>query len=85
MSAKHGSTLAAQWASYERLVIPATAGDLQRQETRRAFYAGAQDLFELLQHGVSAGPEFTAEDERLLEAVDAELRQFVLEVKEGRA
>ena len=85
MSAKHGSTLAAQWASYDRNVLPATAGDVQRKETRRAFYAGAQALVEVLTHGISDAAELTTDDDALMASVDAELQQFIRDVKEGRA
>jgi len=38
--------IADAWKSYESKVVPAEAGDVQRQECRRAFMAGA--LFVLL-------------------------------------
>lgn len=34
--------LADAWASYRELVVPAEAGEVQVQESRRAFYAGAR-------------------------------------------
>lgn len=82
--AKYGKSLAEQWRSYER-VLPATAGDVQRRETRRGFYAGAQAMFEVLVRGVSSGDDFTEADAALMVSLDAELRQFVEDVKAGRA
>lgn len=35
-------TIADQWASYERAVLPKDASAIQRRECKRAFYAGAQ-------------------------------------------
>lgn len=84
MSAKYGSTLAAQWLSFEAILL-ATAGEVQRQETRRAFYAGAQALLQVMTHGVSEAPETTESDEAFMASVDAELKQFALDVREGRA
>lgn len=43
-----GSHLAIMWASYEAQVIPANAHETQRVETRRAFYAGAHGVLQLL-------------------------------------
>lgn len=34
-----------QWASYQADVIPAAAPKVQREECKRAFYAGAQAMF----------------------------------------
>jgi hypothetical protein len=82
--AKYGSTLAEQWRSYET-TLPKSAGSVQRQETRRAFYGGAQAAFEVLVHGVSAGSEVTEDDESLMVSLAAELEQFVEDVKAGRA
>jgi hypothetical protein len=41
-------TIAALWESYSREVIPAAANDIQRQEMRRAFYAGAGSMMGLV-------------------------------------
>lgn len=36
--------LAKEWDDYERRVLPIAAGEAQRTEMRRAFYAGAQAM-----------------------------------------
>ena len=36
-----GRTIASGWESYNSKVLPQDAGEVQRSETRRAFYAGA--------------------------------------------
>lgn len=85
MSAKLAAQkLAAQWTSYEA-ILPATAGDVQRTETRRAFYAGAQALLAVLAQGISDASEITEADADLMTSVDSELQQFALDVREGRA
>lgn len=83
--AKHGSTIAAQWASYRSACIPATAGETQVRESRRAFYAGAQALQVILLAGVSDEADMTDSDERLMQSIDAELTQFGADVKARRA
>jgi hypothetical protein len=35
----------AAWADFEALVVPANAAEFQRQEMRRAFYAGAAAVY----------------------------------------
>lgn len=82
---KYGRTIAEQWRSYEREVLPPTAGQLQRQETRRSFYAGAQAMVEIVLHGVSDEPEMTDDDEQPLTRLHAELEQFAADVKRGAA
>jgi hypothetical protein len=83
--AKYGTTLAEQWQSYEAGVIPRTASPVQRVESRRAFYAGAQALFEILTRGASDGDEVTDDDEQLMLRVNAEIQAFIADVKAGRA
>lgn len=85
MNSKYGRTLAEQWRSYEKQVLPPAAGAVQRQETRRAFYAGAQSAFLVLVHGVSPGSNVTENDEALMIALDAEFRQFADDMKAGLA
>ena len=36
------------WDTYEKAVIPANAGEIQRMESKRAFYAGVGSLFDLV-------------------------------------
>lgn len=41
-------TLASKWDAFQTLVVPASAGPVQRQEMRRAFYAGAEAVLQLM-------------------------------------
>lgn len=72
------------WRSYAEHVLPAGASPIQKQETRRAFYAGAGLLFEALTNAV--GPDDVSEDAGMdiMESVDAEIKAFLLDVKAGR-
>jgi hypothetical protein len=73
-----------QWRSYAEQIVPADAPKVQMQETRRAFYAGAQALFGVC---FEIGGDDVSEDEglRSLESVREELNRFVDAVKHGRA
>ena len=63
-----------EWQSYERDVMPAGAADVQREECRRAFYAGAWACF----CAVLAATEPDDEDEceRLLQAIENEIKNI---------
>lgn len=76
--------IAEAWRSFEE-VLPEQAGPLQRKETRRAFYAGANALFHIMLENVSDDPEFTDQDQELGDAVQAEFEEFVADVQAGRA
>jgi hypothetical protein len=67
-------TLLDGWDSYQRDVLPASAGETQRTETRRAFYAGAVMMWSSI-HAASrdAGPEATAADLARMTALAKEI------------
>ncbi len=66
--------LFAAWRSYEKDVVPIDASAVQREECRRAFYAGATAMFGLMMRAT----EPTDEDAcvRNMEQLDAELAAF---------
>lgn len=64
------------WQSYERLVLPSNAPEIQRRETRQAFYAGAAVLFEALMRGLDKEKEPTEADMQRMNDVVKELREF---------
>jgi hypothetical protein len=69
-------TVAESFASYRAAVIPATASEVQVEECRRAFYAGA--YFLLMNVAYHIGDASTSEDEGVaaLERLQAELETF---------
>ena len=77
--------MAEQWDSFARAVLPKDAPAVQRQEMRRAFYAGAQGIL----HGVIAAfapeSEPTDEDLQVMANLEIELSEFAESVKKGRA
>lgn len=72
------------WNSYAEHVLPSGASAVQKQETRRAFYAGAGLLFEALSNAV--GPDDVSEDAGMdiMQSVDDEIRAFIRDVGHGR-
>jgi hypothetical protein len=78
-------TLGDQWADFERRVLPASVGKIQRQEMRRAWYAGAATLFSLMAGGLDADHEPTDLDVAYLDSLNGELAAFAESVRAGRA
>jgi hypothetical protein len=76
--------MAEQWDSFARATLPRFAPPIQRQEMRRAFYAGAQGIVTPFLGFLGPGP---VKPEELEAAVDlqAELQEFAQLVKDGRA
>jgi len=68
-----------EWKSYEREVVPKNATAIQREECRRAFYAGAWASFEL----VMAATYPTNEDDcdANLQALHDEMRAMVKDLR----
>jgi hypothetical protein len=79
------TTVRKEWESYRRTVLPATAPAIQLQESRRAFYAGAEMLMCAILRSLDPSPDAVASDMALIAALDAELRQFATDVQQGRA
>ena len=61
-----------EWQSYEREVIPKGAPAVQREECRRAFYAGAMACFTLVLE--ASEPADERECERRLQALQDEIK-----------
>ena len=74
-----------RWVEYAERVIPKNAPTVQIVECRRAFFAGAVALHSVMMNGLSQGDDITEADETMMIELDAELRQFNEDVKEGRA
>jgi hypothetical protein len=77
--------MAEQWDQYARGVLPANCSPVQKQEMRRAFYTGAQAILWAIIGAFSPESEPTAEDLKVMEDVDQELRDFAEAVRQGRA
>lgn len=78
--------LATEWNSYAANVLPANATATQRVECRRAFFAGAGSLYQLMMKNLSGGPngEVTTEDLAIMRDLSDEVVAFVEGVRNGR-
>lgn len=77
--------IAQVWEDYRRSVLlPAGAGRVQLQETRRAFYAASHAVLQIMLQIVAAEPD-DEDGVRMLEAMHQECRDFVQSVNRGEA
>lgn len=74
-----------EWAAFERKVLPVNCSAVQRQEMRRAFYAGAMIVFDAVAHAMSDGDEMTPADEQLLIDLAREREEYLALLALGRA
>ena len=63
------------WASYSAEVVPADAPDVQREECKRAFYAGAQGMYWAVMEAVEPTDESACEAR--LASLHAEMQDFL--------
>jgi hypothetical protein len=70
------------WDSYDTQVLPANAHAIQRSECRRAFYAGAWTLLQMMKRLNELPDE---ECGRAVERIDDELRAFNWAMDAGRS
>lgn len=78
------NTIQDQWNLFEATVLPKDAPDIQKQEMRRAFYAGAEAMARIQ---FAIGDKAVSEDAgvQILEGCHEELRSFASEVAQGKA
>ena len=74
-------TIAEHWADFERRVMPISAGEVQREETRRAFYSGAAAMLALNVDISSLSNDAAV---AVLRGVQDELIRFAEAIIEGR-
>lgn len=73
------------WRSYAEQVLPIDAPDVQRQECRRAFYAGGQACLGGIMNMLDPGVDPTEADLDKMTALQGELEQFAADVAARRA
>jgi hypothetical protein len=69
-----------EWKSYERDVVPKDAVESQREECRRAFYAGAQACLTAVYEATDVADDGQAA-EAALTALDQELKAVVNDLR----
>jgi hypothetical protein len=76
-------TIAEMWAKYDKFILPKDAPEIQRTETRRAFYAAIQEFLNELCGPITDGSldGGAAQLDRYLK----ELHSFADEIAKGKA
>lgn len=77
--ADQGKVLQGGWAAFEYLILQG-APDIQREEMRKAYFAGAQHLFASIMTVLDPGDEPTDQDLVRMEMISKELAAFEMEV-----
>lgn len=75
--------LAEEWRSYAEVCVPSDAGIDQRQETRKAFYAGSVAVFSLMRKAIA-----TTDDEAtfaIFQSLEFEIGKFCVESRREAA
>ena len=65
------------WLSLRRMAVPLDAPQVQVDEMRQAFFAGAQHLFSSIMGILDPGSEPTAADLRRFDLINSELEAFI--------
>ena len=78
------NTIQENWDSFNALVIPKNADAIQRQEMRKAFYAGAGVMLNIFW---AIGDKSISEEAGLdiLEGCSEEINMFVKQIQNGSA
>jgi len=79
-----GKIIEAGWVAYQHKVIPASAGPVQLEETRRGFFAGAHHLFASIMTILEPGADPTTADLSRMDRIYDELTAFMNSLKAGR-
>lgn len=69
-------TLAEEWNDFETLVIPASAGGMQRRSMKMAFYGGAWAYIRLALNNLDGGSDETELDLLYMMSLEKEIKDF---------
>jgi hypothetical protein len=76
-----GKIIEAGWLSYRIVVVPDDAPEIQIEESRRAFFAGAQHLFGSIMQMLEPDAEPTEADLRRMSSINDELDAYIADFK----
>lgn len=72
-----------EWLAFRRMVVPASAGPVQVEDVRRAFYSGAAVLFQAVVNKLSPGEEVQESDLAIFDSLNREIQEFAAEAIAG--
>lgn len=71
------------WDEFDERVLPLECGQVQRIETKRAFYQGAIAMFFGIVNMLEPGKEVADGDIIKMDAIKAEVDQFAQDLRDG--
>lgn len=74
--------LEAAWKRFERMVLPESAGEVQRSEMRKAFMGGASILFTMIMRTLDGGADATESDLAIMGGIQREIDAYGAELDE---
>ena len=74
-----GKLIEAGWQALRQMAVAPDAPDIQLEEMRNAFFAGAQHLFGSVMGAMDPDSEPTADDMRRMDLIHRELNDFIKE------
>lgn len=77
--------IADAWRDYEVQIVPLNAPEVQRIESRRAFYAGAISMWGGMMAMLEPGEEPTDADLKRMDEIKAEIDAYALALQGGKA
>ena len=72
------------WDEFDMQVLPLDCGEVQRVETKRAFYQGSVAMFCGMVKMFNQVGEVTDDDLKKFDVIQAEVDQFVADLKDGK-
>lgn len=72
-----------QWNKFAAMVLPKDCSDVQRQEMRKAFYAGCDVLLRVILGNLTEGSEAQEADLTMMNDIEAEIRDFAKRIQTG--
>ena len=79
--ADEGKVIEMGWVAFLVMTVPENASEAQKKDLRRAYFAGAQHLWGSIMLFLESGAEATPADLRRMDQINAELNEFVDELK----
>jgi len=77
------NTIQEQWEKFSKLTIAKDAPDIQKQETRRAFYAGVEGLLRI-QFNIAESSMSEDAAVAIFQEIEDELHMFAQDMRDGK-
>lgn len=73
------------WDSFAKAILPPDCSRIQREETRRGFYAGAFGAIDMISGAMSDEDEMTEDDLRVMNDLSKEREEYLEDLRRAAA